>query len=33
MKIAYDLIFEVNLFKIINNIAKDKPMASASFAE
>ena len=33
MKIVYDLIFEVNLFKIINNIAKDKPMASVSFAE
>lgn len=33
MKIIYDPIFEVNLFKIIDNIAEDKPIASVNFAE
>ena len=33
MEIIYKHIFEVNLFKIIDYIAKDKPMASVNFAE
>jgi len=33
MKIIYDPIFEFNLFKIIDHIAEDKPMASVNFAE
>ncbi len=33
MKIIYDPVFESNLFKIIDHIAEDKPMASVDFVE
>ena len=33
MKIIYNALFEINLFKIIDSIAEDKPMASINFAE
>ena len=33
MNIIYSPVFEINLFKIIDKIAEDKPIASINFAE